>query len=111
MPEGYIRNLFDTFYGVRGMCCDHVHSQGKWKLNVANWTASGIRYGGWCVHPGGNLAAIPQPSNAIWLSAYIGVTFHQEIEMPKTEPLLKIKEPDVLAQQLKDDGIFPNSKL
>ena len=31
--------------------------------------------------------------------------------MPKTEPLLKVKEPDVLAQVLKDDGIFPNSKL
>jgi len=31
--------------------------------------------------------------------------------MPKTEPLLKVKEPDVLAQELKDDGIFPNSKL
>jgi len=31
--------------------------------------------------------------------------------MPKREPLLKVKEPDVLAQELKDDGIFPNSKL
>ena len=31
--------------------------------------------------------------------------------MPKTKPLLKINEPDVLAQELKDDGIFPNSKL
>jgi len=31
--------------------------------------------------------------------------------MPKTKPLPKVKEPDVLAQELKDDPIFPNSKL
>jgi len=31
--------------------------------------------------------------------------------MPETKPSLKINVPDVLAQELKDDGIFPNSKL
>ena len=31
--------------------------------------------------------------------------------MPEANPLLKINEPDVLAQELKYDGIFPNSKL
>jgi hypothetical protein len=31
--------------------------------------------------------------------------------MPTTKPLLKINEPDVLAQELKDDGVFPNNKL
>jgi uncharacterized protein YjlB len=31
--------------------------------------------------------------------------------MTEAKPLVKINEPDVLAQELKDDGIFPNSKL
>jgi hypothetical protein len=30
----------------------HVHHQGKRKLDVANWAASGISYGRWFVHPG-----------------------------------------------------------
>src|SRR5690349_18287131 len=31
--------------------------------------------------------------------------------MPKTKPLRKTNDPDVLTYELKDDGIFPNSKL
>ena len=31
--------------------------------------------------------------------------------MPEANPLLKINEPDVLALELKDDSIFPNSNL
>ena len=49
--------------------------------------------------------------NAIWLSAFIGVTFQQGRRTPEAKPLLKVNEPDVLALELKDDGIFPNSNL
>ena len=45
MVEGNRRGFGIACYGVWRMRCDHMHREGKRKLDVANRAASGISYG------------------------------------------------------------------